>query len=174
MSQQNLAIGDVEEKQVTRLIEVRLDYAARAALHDESRDLLASMKALESAFDVKKSEFKAEYNTLEAKLHATIEKMTENQEVDCTQKTYFENNIVQIWNGEELIEERALTADERQLSIGDLHHGVVLDAEEKRREDYLASPDGADFEPMTDEEQREDIASVIRAEQNPMKPSLVN
>lgn len=174
MSQQTLPIGDHEEKTILKIIEVKLGVTEEAVLRREAQEIRTGMKELKAAFEERKSDFNTEYKKLEAKFDQAMDKMSAQREVECIQKTFFENNVVQIWNGDELIEERALTADERQLSMGAVQHGVVLSHEEKKARDFADSPDGADFEPMTEEEAEKDLKDVMRDERSPFKPSLVN
>jgi len=160
MSQQPLEL-EVEERKVTRLVQVELSVADHAQLHKDSCSKKAEIHDLETAFKVKQEEHKAALRGLEAELDSIIDKQSESREEECIQKTFFENNLVQVWHGDKLIEERALTAEERQMHLGPIQHGTVVGAEEDTAE-------------VTPEEFNEDLSETMREERKATKMSLVD
>lgn len=154
MSQSSLPLGDVAERTVTRLIAVKLQPAELAAVKEEARLVHEEMKKIEGEFEVTKKEFNSVYGKLEVKLFALIDKQTENRQVECIEKRYFETNLYQVLNGDEVIEERALTGDERQLSI-DSVTPVVLEPEQENFTD--------DLQDVMKEERSRNKASVVDA-----------
>lgn len=150
-----------ETRKITRMIEVPLNHIEKAELHDEANKLKLDLDQLEKDFKEASDEFKKEIKDVETKLDANHRKMTGAKEFECEQRFFFANNTVQVWNGDSLVEERAMTPEEREGTLP-LKHGVVLDSDEEEKA------------PETDEERREDIADVIRQEQRADKPTLMN
>lgn len=159
MSQQSLEL-ECETRKVVRLVDVKLQPAELAALKAEAKEIHDEMKIKDAEFEVVKKEFQAIYKQLETKLFALIDKETDSRNEECIEKRFFENNKLEVWYGDKIIEERAMTMEERQGEFK-IHHGVVMDAEE-------------DKAPTTPEEAAEDLKSTMRDEKNPNKPSLVD
>lgn len=146
--------GEHEEKKVTRLLEVKLLAHEKLELYEEERALLTEIE--ETSGNLKLAKEKLATN------QDKIKKGSVSKDVECTLKLYYENRLVQIMDGETLIEERAMTEDEFQRDLP-LQHGVV------------ESDDSEDSsEPLTQEEAKADLEGVIRDEKKHGKPSLVD
>ncbi len=154
-TQQSLEI-DIEERKVTRTITVKLTQAEAADLHYQANEVKAERDRLVGEFEAVNDEFKANRKQLEAKLDSINAKVTESRNEECTEKRFFSENKIQVWHGEDLIEERAMTIEERQMTFGPVQTGPVLDAEEE-----YVTPE-------------EDLHAVMKAEKSRNKVSLVD
>lgn len=160
---------DMEERKVTRLLEVKLQPAELGTLGMEAGNLSGQLSLAEREFDAIKKEHSSKIKGIDNLLQAALDKLnkkTESREVECVEKRFFATNTLQVWHEDEMVEERAMTIEERQMSFGETQNGVVLDPEEM---DETADRD------MTDSERQEDIQDVIKSEQvRKNKPSLVD
>lgn len=146
--------GEHEEKKVMRLLEVKLLAHEKLELYEEERALLTEIEETSGALKLAKEKLATNQDK--------IKKGSVSKDVECTLKLYYENRLVQIMDGETLIEERAMTEDEFQRDLP-LQHGVV------------ESDDSEDSgEPLTQEEAKADLEGVIRDEKKHGKPSLVD
>lgn len=159
MSQQQQELGmEMEERRVTRTVHVKLSPAERAQCMDEYNQLRDEMETAEKEFGKLQKEHKQSLAGIEEKAEKTRlkAKLGEPRQEDCIEKRFFGQNVVQTWFGDEMIEERAMTYEERQGNL-EPQHGVVMEAEEKR--------DPADAEA--------DLREVMRDEMRADKPSTV-
>lgn len=165
MNQQALEI-DMKERKVTRTINVKLSPTEKAQVMDDYNSIRDEMDKAELDFACQKETHKAALTELEASAEKTRlrAKNGDARDVECMEKSFFGTNIVQVWHEDTMLEERAMTAQERQMEIGELKHGVVQDAE---------FSDGRSFSERTPEEQRTDIAETMAEEHQATKPSLV-
>lgn len=172
MSDQLKLEGEVVTKKVTRLVDVKLQPAEMARLGAEAGQLSGELRRVSAAAEARIKEVKTEEQQKVAKaeqeLGAVLEKLekeTESRNEECEMKLYPMNRLVQVWFDGNMIEERAMTEDEfgssSEPEFSEVHHGVVLDAEETDGE-------------MTEEEAKQDLVDVMRDERNPNKPSLVD
>lgn len=151
----------VEERKVHRVVEVKLQPAELGALGVEAGQLSGELSAAEDEFDGVKKTHQAKIKGIQNKLDAALDKLrtkTDPREVECKMKLDFNSNSVQVWYQDELIEERAMTAEERQMEFGEVQHGVVMDAEEEADE----------VDPATD------LQETMAEERSKTKPSLVD
>lgn len=157
MSQQELAI-DMEERRVTRTVNVKLSPAEKAQAMDSYNGLRDQMHELDKEFSKIKGEHKMKLDELEQEAEKTRLKAKNGDArlEECVEKRFFSSNTVQTWFGDELVEERPMTYEERQMNIGDVQHGVVMEEDE------------------APESPEDDLKGVMRDEQRADKPSLVN
>jgi hypothetical protein len=154
MSQGNLAL-DFETKKVTRLLDVKLTMAENAELGIEAGRLSGIINKAKEEMTNAKNQFTAVVEKLEGG--------TASKDVECVMKLYYATRTVQVFDGETMLEERAMEDSEFQTNMP-LQNGVVLPPEED-----LSS------EPQTEEQRKADIAEVISEEKNRKnKPSLVD
>lgn len=156
MEQQALGI-EFEERKVMRTIEVKFQPHEHKQLLEDIVGSRRLLRAKEDDFTLIKKQYNSEVSDLEAGLNKVIdmaEKGTRPENVECTEKRFFNENKIQVWNGDELVEDRAMGAEERQGMLFDQGKVEVLDAEEE------------DEEPMTPAGMHEDIAGVIADETN--------
>lgn len=168
MNQMGLEI-DMEERKLTRLLEVKLQPAELGTLGMEAGRLSGDLAIAERDYDAVKKEHSSKIKGIDNLLQAALDKLnkkTESREAECVEKRYFSTNTLQVWHGDEMVEERAMTAEERQMTFGEVQNGVVMDPEEM--------DDTVDRD-MTDDERQEDIQDVIKSEQKRKnRPSLVD
>lgn len=163
MNQQPLAL-EYEERKIKREVEVKLQPNEVNQIAVNAGDVYAEIQAKQAEFDDVEKEFKERKETfknqlgaLEKKRDEMLAKINLKKETrieDCLEKRFFATNTLQIWHGETLIEERAMTDLERRRDM-------FRDAQEAKsaKEEIEAA--------MTDSGegfQREDIADAIRSE----------
>ena len=146
---------DHETRKVTRTREVKLSQSQAADYGIEVGRLAGEIETHKKV--AKEAEAKQD------EIIAVLKKNSMTAEVECTMKLFYTNRLVQVFDGEDLLEERAMTEDEFQMEFGPVKHGVVQD------EDVI---DGSYT--MTQEEAAEDLKGVMRAEKSKDKPSLVD
>jgi hypothetical protein len=150
---------DTETRKVTRLREVPLSVVEFGELGKEAGNLARER-------DEHKKNAKEKAEKVEDLL-AQIDKGTVSRDVECELRIFHITRTVQVWDGEEMIEERAIEDGEFQVDMPFLQHGVVMDPE-------VGEVIDADYTEMTDEEKHEDIKDVMKAEKSKTKPSLVD
>lgn len=156
MTQQQLEV-DYEERKVTRRVNVDLTVTEEAQLHRESRKILASIEELEGDFEKKKKEFNASHKELDAQLRDAINKECDSRDEECIEKRFFEMNVVQVWYEDKLIEERAMTPEERQMAMGPM----IVEADDSDESEEEVDPET-------------DLKETMREERSRTKPSLVD
>lgn len=159
MTQQALEM-DMQQRKVTRTLMVKLSPAEKAQAMDEFNQLRDQADALEADFSTTKDKHKAALAEIETNAEKTRLRARNGdpRDVECVEKRFFGSNLVQVWDGDTLLEERAMTAQERQMEIGDTKHGVVEDWEQ-----------GTPFLDKAPAEQRAELAELIRSEQSSIK-----
>lgn len=152
---------DTETRKVTRLVDVPLQPAELGQLGVEAGKLSGELSTAERVFDGIKKEHTSIIKSLDNQLQSCLDKLqkkNESREVECIEKRCYASNCLQVFYGDEMLEERAMTVEERQMTFGEPKNGVVLDPEEA--------------DETVDREQ--DLKDVMKAERSPNKPSLVD
>lgn len=161
MSERQPGLGiEAETRKIHRVVEVKLQPAELGALGVEAGKLSGELATAEEEFDTVKKQHSAKIKGIENQLNGVLGKLlskTEQREAECEMKLDFNSNSVTVWHDGEMIEERAMTSEERQMELGEVKHGVVMDAEEEEE---------------TDPEQ--DLKDTMAEERSRNKPSLVD
>lgn len=148
MQQTQLPI-ECEEKRVYREIETKLSQAEAAEFGIEVGRLAGTIEKAKK--EAKESENKQD------ELISILKKNQIKKNVECTLKLFYNTRVVQVWNGDEMLEERAMTDSEFQMEFPEVKHGVVEEDDSDETEDF-----------------GEDITETMRAEKSKNKPSLVD
>lgn len=154
---------DTEVREITRALEVALQPAEMAQVAKEAGAVDAELKSEQEKFKAVKKEWKARLDGIEARRDQLLEQAntgTKTEQVKCSMEMNYSANTVTIKTPEGyVVEERPMTHAERQSNM-------PFADERPEPEEEEESP-----EPGSDE-QRQDIADTIRAEQSKNKPSL--
>lgn len=166
--QTSLAL-DCEETKTMRDVKIRHQPADSVRMLQEIGDLkiLIDQKSKERDEFVKP--INLEIKQSEAKMMNIIDTYNAGEEiknVQVLQKKIFNANAVQYWHEGSMVEERAMTPEERQGSLYPVQEPELAD------DDADEDATEVDSEPMTQEEAAEDLKQVMRDEKNPNKPNL--
>jgi hypothetical protein len=143
---------EVETRKVTRTRDVKLSQA-------EAADLGIEVGRLASEIEVHKKAAK-DAETAQDEAIATLKRNSIAKDVECIMKLFFLNRTVEVWDGEERLEERPMTDAEFQMDFRAFDE-VKKEIDESR-------------EPLTQDEARMDLEEVIREERNKFKQSMVD
>jgi hypothetical protein len=146
MNQQNLSI-EKEVKRVMRLRECKLSQNEVAEHGIEVGRLAGEIEQHKKA--AKEAESKQD------ELINVLKKNSVSRETECELRLYYSTRTAEVWDGEEMLEQRAMTDGEFQQDLS-LQYGVVEEDE--------------DLGELT----KEDLEGVMREEKSKNKTSLVD
>lgn len=150
MTQKQMVLdSEVEVKKVTRQVDIPFSISEFAELGKEAGSLSAKR-------DGHKKAAKDSQEALEAILEK-IEHGKRQENVTCEMKLFYANRLVQVFHGEDLLEERAMTDAEFQQEFRGLEGDDQPEEEAEQRE-------------LTEEEAKQDLQDVINEEKSPTKP----
>lgn len=145
---------EVEETIVSKEIEIKLTNIDKAHMADEAADAQVALTSTETEFKGIKNDYSQRIKKLKAKIETTLEAVNTgviSRNVQCVMKKIYSSNIVQYVYEGEVIEERAMTDQDRQPKL------------------FAPTMEGTELSPEQPQDASADIASVIREEQSSMK-----
>lgn len=166
MTEQLLTHYETETREVTRALEINLQPHEFAQLGKEAADIAADINSTEDEFKKIKTEWSGRLSEKRNHLDETLESIRhgkKTEQVECVLELNYQANSVTTRRKDtgEMVEERAMTFEERQKTMEFKEADEIHDAEE-------------DEEPLDEEGKRQDIAETILEEMKATKPSLVN